>query len=135
MAETSEKRKLNVAQRKALEKLLRESYAAKVKKEAEDEWSHQREIQKQILAEVKRELGIDEMEEQVHELQERMERLGIVRPYDVPQAGSQARKVYDEKLSRIEEEQNSLRKELEEKIARIWTAETVEEAEAILQLS
>ena len=128
-------RRLNVAQRKALEKLLRESYAPKIKQENEDDWSHQRDIQKQILSEVKRELGIDELEEQVHGLQERIERLGFVSRYDVPEAGSQARKVYDEKLARIEEADNKLRRELEEKIAKIWTAETVEEAEEILELS
>ena len=137
MAEKPKKqhRMLNVGQRKALEKLLRESYTPKIKQEDEDDWSHQRQIQKQILAEVKRELGIDELEEQIHGLQERMERLGIVRPYDVPHAGSQARKLYDEKLARIEEADNKLRRELEKKIAKIWTAEAVEEVEQILELS
>ena len=129
------KRRLGVEQRRGLEKVLRERYAGLVQEEQEKDSSWQSETRKRILAEVKQKLGVDQIEKQIQALVEKKSEFGFSRFNDIPDLGSSAHKLFDEKMSKIKKEQKDLKTELEGKISRIWTVESVEVAEEIMGLS
>ena len=132
---SNNKRRLGVEQRRALEKVLRERYAGLVQEEQEKDSSWQSEIRKRILTDVKQELGVDKIEKKIQALVEKKSDFGFSRFNDIPDLGSSAHKLFDERMSEIRKEQKDLKTELEEKISRIWTVESVEEAEEIMGLS
>lgn len=128
----AQRRKLNTAQRKALERFIRQSYEPKIEEKNEDDWAERQRQQAEIIAEIKQELEVDRIEAEIQELERKKSKLGFVGHHNgVPLAGSKAGKLYDERISKVRKKKKDLHEEMEAKIARIWTVETVEEAEEI----
>ena len=124
-------RKLNVAQRKALEKVLRERYGILISDQKGEEQKTREDICKEALQQVKKQLGVDKIEREIRELEEKKKNLGFSYSY-MPETGSKAKEVYDQVLAKHRKKENGLRKEMEEKVALIWCVESVEEAQEIL---
>ena len=74
---------------------------------------------------------MDKIEEQIKELEARKRELGFTYAA-FPQHGSEAYRLYEEILAKETRKKNSLRAERDRKLALIWIAETVEEAQAVV---
>ena len=124
-------RKLNVAQRKALEKVVRERYSNLISEQEGREKKSWDDVMKEAIQTVKKELGVDKIDERIRELEQERKVLGFSYSH-IPDNGSKAKALYEEILRKHHRKENTIRKEMEEKIALLWTVETVEEARRIL---
>jgi len=124
-------RKINVAQRKALEKVIRERYVTLISQQEGVEQKTWEDIRKEALQTVKKQLGVDKIEAQIQALEEQKKALGFSFNY-MPDHGSKAQELHNQILVKHRKKENTLREEMEEKIALIWTVESVDEAKHIL---
>lgn len=123
--------KLNVAQRKALEKVVRERYSNLISEQDGREKKTWDDVMKEAIQAVKEQLGVDKIDEHIRELEQERKVLGFSYGH-MPDNGSKAKTLYEEILRKHHRKENTIRKEMEEKIALLWTVETVEEARRIL---
>ena len=126
-------RHLNVAQRKALEKVLRERYATLIAQQEGREQKTWNDVMAEAVQAVKKQLGVDKIEAQIHRLEQEKKALGFSYGH-MPDNGSKAKDLYEEILRKRHRKENTIRREMEEKIALIWTVETVDEARRILDI-
>ena len=120
-----EKKTLNNAQRKALAQLVEKTYERLIQ-EAKDK---EGELVKEITEKVRVELGVDVIENQIKSLEEKMEELGFDR-YGGLKWDSKAKALVD---ARVSQESREFEKERAEKIEGLWTAQTIDEAKALLK--
>ena len=117
--------KLNNSQRQALVKLVENSFNRKIQ--------YQRKLCEEAIAqitrEVKAELGVAKMDEELKTLEQRTkeleaekERLGFSKYNDNPIPGSEARRMIDKGVSAEKERITALHLEMDKTISAIWTS-------------
>jgi len=120
--------KLGNEQRKAIEKLVQNTFNRKI--------AQQREAYNDTVArvtkEVKDELGISAMDEElkslkarITELENEKEKLGISRYNDSFMLGSKTKEIVDQRLIAEKQSINDLEKEMDKLISAIWTSEDI----------
>jgi hypothetical protein len=127
--------KLNNSQRQALVKVLENAYDRKLQKLREMKEN----ALAQVTREVKSELGISRIDEELEELKNRIselesqkEKLGFSKYNDNPIAGSDAHRMIGEGISSEKERIMQVSSEKDQKIAEIWTATDLSEAKALV---
>lgn len=126
--------RLNNAQRKALVEIVSEIMERKVQK-AE---SAKDRIEEEKKKEVRQELGVDEIDEQIKELEKKIKALNDRKQelgfgtYGSLRGGSEAQELLDEKLSDTTQRIRSLKLERSKLVSSIWTAEHLSEAKELI---
>jgi aspartate oxidase len=127
--------KLNNSQRQALVKVLENAYDRKLQKLREAKES----ALAQVTREVKSELGItrideelEELKHKINELESRKEKLGFSKYNDNAIAGSDAHRMIGEGISSEKERIIQVSSEKDQMIAEIWTATDLSEAKALV---
>jgi len=127
--------KLNTDQRKALVKLVQASYSRKL----EDQRRLYEMAMKEITAEVKAELGVTKMDEELKKLQARTkvleeskEELGFSKYNDHLLPGTKAGKLVEERSSSEKEKLKALESEMDKAISSIWVAGEIAEIAHII---
>lgn len=127
--------KLNNSQRQALVKVLENAYDRRLQKLREAKES----ALAQVTREVKSELGIARIDEELEELKARIselesqkEKLGFSKYNDNAITGSDAHRMIGEGISSEKERIIQVSSEKDQKIAEIWTATELSEAKALV---
>lgn len=126
-----EKRTLNNAQRKALAQVVEETYTRLIQEAKDKENLRIDEVTEQVKAE----LGVDKIDNQIKFLKEEMDSLEEKKRklgfgyYEVT-TGSKAQSLID---TRAHQESAALEKERARKLAGLWTAQTIDEAKVLLK--
>lgn len=125
---------MNNAQRKALAQLVEKTYQRLIG-EAKDKEGL---LVKEITEKVKVELGIDTIDTQIEALKKQIENLEDKKKklgfgyYELVE-GSKAKLLIDTRTRQESMEMVGLEKELTERLAGLWTAQTIDEAKALLK--
>ena len=127
--------KLNNAQRQALVKLVENSFNRKIQRQKQ----LCEEAIAQVTREVKAELGVAKMDEELKTLEQRTreleaarERLGFSKYNDNPIPGTEARRMIDQGTSAEKERVTALQSEMDRIISAIWTATELSEAKQMV---
>ena len=131
MAKTNRSANLNTSQRQALVKLVERAYSRKI----EAHKASLNDATAQITREVKEELGILDIEEQIachesliKELEAQKEKIGFSKyRSDGAIPGSEAKKLVASKVRAKKDELTALEAEMDALMTKIWTAATVDE--------
>ena len=126
---------LNNSQRQALVKVLENAYDRRLKKLKETKES----AVAQVTREVKSELGVSRINEELEELKARIgdlesqkEKFGFSKYNDSPIVGSDAHRMIGEGISSEKGRIIQVSSEKDQKIAEIWTATDLSEAKALV---
>jgi len=129
-----ETKPLNNAQRKALAQLLEKSYERLIKQAQDNEGM----LVEEITQKVKVELGVDTLENQIkalelqiENLQDKKKQLGFSE-YGLLER-SKAKMLIDTRLHQESSAIQDLEQDQTEKLAAIWTAQSIEETKALLK--
>lgn len=127
--------KLNNSQRQALVKVLENAYDRRLQKLRETKEN----ALAQVTREVKAELGVSRIDEELEELKQRIgnlevqkERLGFSKYNDNAITGSDAHRMIAEGVSPEKERIMHVASEKDQKIAEIWTATELSQAKALV---
>lgn len=127
--------KLNNSQRQALVKLVENSFSRRIERQRK----LCEEAIAQITREVKAELGVARMDEELKTLEKRTreleaakERLGFSKYNDNPILGTEARRMIDQGASAEKERIAALQSEMDKTISAIWTATELSEAKQMV---
>jgi len=128
--------KLNNNQRQALVKVLTSSYDRKIQRQRE----LQAETLSHVIREVKDELGVSKIEDELKELDQRMkqlesekERLGFNKYNDTPVNGSEAQRMISEGTKSEKDLIAKMESNREQKITAIWMATELSEAKELVE--
>ena len=130
-----ENRKLNNSQRKSLVKLVQNAYQRKIER--------QKKLHKEAVAqatrEVKAELGVSKIDEELkcleerrRELETKKENLGFSKYNDSPVHGSEAKRMIDQSASAEKERITELEIEMDKTICVIWISAERNEIQMII---
>jgi len=127
--------KLGNEQRKAIEKLVQNSFNRKI--------TQQRELYNDAVAsvikEVKDEIGITAIDDQLRELKQKItelesekERLGINKYNDSFISGSETKEIVDQRLIAEKQKVSELEAQMDKVISAIWTANDISEIKPMI---
>jgi signal recognition particle subunit SEC65 len=130
-------RRLNNTQRKELAKLVERKYEALVEVQRQEHEQANRAAKKRAMDEARKKLGVEKIEAQIESLKKTLEDLGFEPRYgrEAPNPGSKGDEVFQKLMEQYQPPKSTLVEERDATIARIWTVETVEEAEGIVGVS
>ena len=127
--------RINNTQRKALVDLAEQKFQRLIQKARDDD----RQLINQIEEQVRKELGVTAISQEIRQLEQRQkflekarEKLGFGE-YGSAIAGTKAQKLIDQRTSNTSKRELGLTKSKDEAIAKLWTSQTIQEAEGILQ--
>lgn len=122
--------KLGNEQRKALEKLIQNTFNRKIQQQRD---AHNDAVSR-VTKEVKDELGITAIDDQLRELKQKItdlesekERLGISKYNDTFLSGSKTKEIVEEKTANEKQAIRELESQMDKTITAIWTAEELSE--------
>ncbi len=122
--------KLNTSQRQALEKLIQNTFNRKIQKQRDT----YNDSVSRMTKEVKDELGITAMDEElktlkarITELESEKEKLGISKYNDVLILGSNAKDIVDQRTASDKQAVKELESQMDRTISAIWTATELSE--------
>ena len=121
-------RSLSTIQRQALAKVMDGRYELLVR-EAE---ASEQALLDELEGKVREELGVDVIDGKIEELETKREQLGF-RSYGALIDGSKAQRLVQARSRDIRKVIPALEQERSDKLSRLWTAQTVEEAEGLLR--
>lgn len=127
--------KLNTSQRQALEKLVQNTFNRKIQQQR-DAYN---DAVARITKEVKDELGITAIDEELKTLKQKItdlesekERLGISKYNDSYILGSKTKEIVDERTASDRQAIKELESQMDKTITAIWTAEELSEIKGIV---
>ena len=127
--------KLGNEQRKALEKLVQNTFYRKIQ-EQRDTYN---DAVSRVTKEVKDELGITAIDDQLREFKQKItdlesekERLGISKYNDTFLSGSKTKEIVEEKTANEKQAIRELESQMDKTITAIWTAEELSEIKGIV---
>ena len=127
-------RRLNNTQRKELARLVERNYEALVEAQRQEHEQANRAARMKAMEETKQTLGVEKLEAQIESLKKTLEALGFDPRYnrEAPNLGTKGDEVFQKLVEQYRPPKSTLVTERDAIIARIWTVETVEEAEVIV---
>ncbi len=132
--ENGNPRRLNNTQRKELARLVERKYETLVEAQRQEHEQANRVARVKAMEETKKNLGVEKLEAQIESMKKALEDLGFDARYgrEAPNPGSKGDEVFQKLMDQYRPPKSSLVTERDAIIARIWTVETVEEAEEIV---
>ena len=127
-------RRLNNTQRKELAKLVERKYEVLVEAQRQEHEQANRAARVKAMEETKKNLGVEKLEAQIEAAKKSLEALGFDPRYnrEAPNPGSKGDEIFQKLMEQYKPPKDNLAEERDATIARIWTVETVEEAEVIV---
>ena len=127
-------RRLNNTQRKELARLVERKYEALVEVQRQEHEQANRTAKRKAMDETRKELGVEKLEAQIEAQKKILEELGFDPRYnrEAPNPGSKGDEIFQKLMEQYKPPKDNLVEERDATIARIWTVETVEEAEVIV---